>query len=370
MPLPIDIADFLARHWQREPLLIRDALPDFAPPLSADELAGLAMEAEVESRIVEQDRGQWRVSHGPFTEADFQRPPPWSLLVQAVDDYVPEVAALRRLVDFIPDWRADDVMVSYATDGGSVGPHFDHYDVFLLQGEGQRHWQLGQHCDEQSPLLPGTSLRILAQFEQARDYLLNPGDILYVPPGVAHWGVARGECTTFSIGFRAPRRGELLARLADAALEHSDPDRFFSDPGRAPATRPGELSAADLARAREQALALLESTTSPRWLGELVTEPRYPIEPEDASAAAIDELLRGEGELYRTPGARIAWLEQGENLYVFANGASYAAQPGCRAAIIALCDTGHLAKPIAAAHGSALANLLQFLLESGSVHVE
>ncbi|MBN7798806.1 cupin domain-containing protein [Parahaliea mediterranea] len=370
MPLPIDIGDFLARHWQREPLLIRDALPGFSPPLSANELAGLALEAEVESRIVEEDKGKWRVSHGPFTEADFQRPPPWSLLVQAVDDYVPEVADLRRLVDFIPDWRADDVMVSYATDGGSVGPHFDHYDVFLLQGEGQRHWRLGQHCDGQSPLIPGTELRILDKFEQTRDYLLNPGDILYVPPGVAHWGVARGECTTFSIGFRAPRRGEMLARLADAALEHNDPDHFFSDPGRAPATRPGELSTADLALARVQALALLESTASPRWFGELVTEPRYPAEGEDASAETIEALLHGEGELHRTPGARIAWLEQGGRLYVFANGASYETETTCRPQIIALCNNGHLTVPAPDGNRAALANLLQFLLESGGVHVE
>jgi 50S ribosomal protein L16 3-hydroxylase len=215
---------FLAQYWQRKPLLIRKAIPGFKPPVSSDELAGLALEQSVESRLIERSGNIWQVQHGPFIEADFVRQESWTLLVQAVDHYIPGVAALRRLIDFIPQWRVDDVMVSYATDGGSVGPHFDNYDVFLLQGEGERLWQLGSYCDESSPLLPHEELRILSSFESSEEHLLQQGDILYVPPGYAHWGIARGECTTFSIGFRAPRITDMVSRWVDQLLSQLGPD--------------------------------------------------------------------------------------------------------------------------------------------------
>ena len=148
--LNLDREDFLANYWQQKPLLIRSAIAPFEPPLSSDELAGLALEEEIESRIIECREQNWRLSHGPFTAADFQRNCPWTLLVQAVDHYIPEVAQLRKLVDFIPQWRVDDVMISYAVDGASVGPHYDNYDVLLLQGLGKRNWKLGQRCDGNS----------------------------------------------------------------------------------------------------------------------------------------------------------------------------------------------------------------------------
>ena len=154
LELNLDREDFLARYWQSKPLLIRNALDRFKPPLSSHALAGLALEDDVESRIVEFSDKQWLLHHGPFCNADFQRDTPWTLLVQAVDHFIPEVAALRKLVDFLPRWRVDDVMVSYAVDGGSVGPHYDNYDVFLLQGEGQRLWKLGQFCDADTPCYP------------------------------------------------------------------------------------------------------------------------------------------------------------------------------------------------------------------------
>ena len=152
--LALDRDRFLAEYWQRKPLFIPAALPDFAPPISPDELAGLAMEADIESRIIDHVEGQWHLQQGPFAANDFQRNSAWTLLVQAVDHYLPEVAALRQPIDFLPQWRVDDVMVSYAVDGGSVGPHFDNYDVFLLQGVGQRLWRLGQLCDDSTALLP------------------------------------------------------------------------------------------------------------------------------------------------------------------------------------------------------------------------
>ena len=220
-------------------------MPGFTAPITADELAGLALEPYVESRIIERDGGEYRLHHGPFDEAAFNRQLPWTLLVQAVDHWLPEVAALRQLVSFLPGWRIDDVMVSYAGDGGSVGPHYDNYDVFLLQGEGCRRWRVGQWCGEDEPLVPHGELRILARFEEQADYLLEPGDILYLPPRVAHWGIAEGECTTFSIGFRAPRINDMVSRWADDALAQIEPALFYTDPSSEPVTRAGEIRRPD-----------------------------------------------------------------------------------------------------------------------------
>ncbi|WP_116364292.1 JmjC domain-containing protein [Parahaliea mediterranea] len=368
--LPIDTAHFLREHWQRKPLLIRNAIAGFAPPIDANELAGLAMEAEVESRIVEEAGGQWRLYHGPFQAGDFDRSGPWSLLVQAVDQYVPEVAALQQLASFVPQWRADDVMVSYASHGGSVGPHFDHYDVFLLQGEGQRRWRLGQQCDNRSPLLAGCDLRILTEFHSQQDYLLNPGDLLYVPPGLAHWGIAEGECTTFSIGFRAPSRGDLLARLTDGILNDAPARELVADPARQAAERAGEISRADIEQARRQALSLLEAAGDPSWLGELVTEPRYVVEGAEVNDGELAELFSGRALLWRDGASRLAWAEHQDRLYVFANGASaafdYALQPWLQG----LCASGQApCKHLDASHPAA-PELLTFLIENGAAYVE
>ena len=183
---------FLQRYWQKKPLLIRNALANYQSPISADELAGLALESEVESRLVETHGMDWSLKHGPFNEDDFLGLPEqdWTLLVQGVDLWVPEVQALLSKFAFLPPWRVDDVMVSFACPGGSVGPHFDQYDVFLLQVEGQRRWQIGGECSSNTPLRDDSPLRILKEFEAEEEWLLEPGDMLYLPPGVAHWGVA------------------------------------------------------------------------------------------------------------------------------------------------------------------------------------
>ena len=193
---------FLQRYWQQKPLLIRHALANYRSPISGDELAGLALESEVESRLVESQGGDWTLKHGPFTEEDFLGLPEedWTLLVQGVDLWVPEVQALLSQFAFLPPWRLDDVMVSFACPGGSVGPHFDQYDVFLLQVEGQRRWQIGAACSSETPMRDDSPLRILKEFEAEEEWVLEPGDMLYLPPGVAHWGVAETECLTFSIG--------------------------------------------------------------------------------------------------------------------------------------------------------------------------
>jgi 50S ribosomal protein L16 3-hydroxylase len=370
--LQLDREIFLAQYWQRKPLLIAGAVPDFRPPITADELAGLAMEDDVESRIIEHRDPQWLLQHGPFEEPDFQRACPWTLLVQAVDHYVPEVACLRQLIDFLPQWRVDDIMVSYAVDGGSVGPHYDNYDVFLLQGEGERLWRLGQFCDGSSALLPHDDLRILAEFEPQAEYLLGPGDMLYVPPGVAHWGIGQGECTTFSIGFRAPRVNDMVSRWTDSLLETMDPELFYRDYNSEPTTRAGEIRPRDLERVQAQLQAALDQAVDGTWFGELVTEPRYVAEQDEDELQQSRQLLLGaDTEVHLDPAAKLAWQEQGSGITVFANGLSQDYSLTVLPLIEELCENWQLgsATLVAAIADKEAMAALTFLLEAGVIDV-
>lgn len=377
--LPVDWEYFLEHHWQQKPLFIPAALPEwsqpgFGAPVDADTLAGLALEADIESRLVERDGDRWRLLHGPFTAQDFDRATPWTLLVQAVDHYLPEVAALKTLFAALPTWRMDDVMVSYASDGGSVGPHYDNYDVFLLQGEGHRRWQLGQHCGPENALIDHEALRILAHFESAQEFLLGPGDMLYVPPGVAHWGVAQGECTTFSIGFRAPGMADLLSRRIDAQLEVCPPDLLYTDRGSSVATRAGEIRPEDIARVSDQVAAQISAFSGSSWFGELVTEPRYDVEFSDSDIAdAREHLRRGADMVSIPPAGRVAWqiLSSGQ-VCVFANGHSRAFEHTVLTTLETLCSGNvSTAPPVQADIADhECAELLEWLLECGCLDVD
>uniref|UniRef100_A0A0H3WW40 Cupin n=2 Tax=Pandoraea faecigallinarum TaxID=656179 RepID=A0A0H3WW40_9BURK len=200
----------MKRYWHKRPLLIRQAIPGFAAPLSRDALFELAARDDVESRLVSHARNRWQLNHGPFDAGDL---PPltrkqWTLLVQGVNLHAPAIDALMQQFRFIPDARLDDVMISYATDGGGVGPHLDSYDVFLLQAHGKRRWRIGPQRD--TTWRENVPLRILEHFEAQEEWVLEPGDMLYLPPGYAHDGIAQGECMTYSIGFRAPLEQEML----------------------------------------------------------------------------------------------------------------------------------------------------------------
>lgn len=377
-PLPIDWEHFLATHWQRTPLLIPAALPPgSAPPIDANELAGLALEPEVESRLIEYKNRGWHLQHGPFDEQDFDRDSAWTLLVQAVDHYVPAVSELKKLFSALPTWRMDDVMVSYASDGGSVGPHYDNYDVFLLQGEGQRRWQLGQRCDPDSALIPHPELRILDDFNCVEEFLLRPGDMLYVPPGVAHWGIAEGECTTFSIGFRAPSVEELLSRRIDAQLEGCPPEQFYHDAGIGPSSKPGEIRQEDVARLNTQMAEHLSAFSNVNWFGELVTEPRQVIEPSlEFVAEATERMNAATVSVTLCPTARVAWqaLSSGQ-ICVYANGHSRAFKSSVVEPLVTLCGGNVLTKTPAQKLSlreveDELSLLLNWLLEIGCVDVE
>jgi 50S ribosomal protein L16 3-hydroxylase len=226
--LNLDVAHFLAKVWQVKPLLIKQAFPNFTDPIDENDLAGLALEPDIDSRIVSLHEQTWVVTQGPFEDFNQHCKGKWTLMVQGVDRWVDEISDLSRLFDFIPSWRFDDVMVSYSVPGAGVGPHVDQYDVFLIQGKGQRRWQVGspEAVSEASPL---PSLQQVRPFEPLIDEVLNPGDILYIPPGWPHCGTTVENCMTYSIGFRAPNVKDLLQPFNDSVLNEQNSQRF-TDP--------------------------------------------------------------------------------------------------------------------------------------------
>lgn len=311
--------EFLRDVWQRKPLLIRGAFADFESPLSPDELAGLACEDNIEARLVEQQgpEGPWQVSHGPFDDATFARLPEqdWTLLVQAVDHYVPEVAGLLEHFSFLPRWRLDDIMISYAPPGGSVGPHVDQYDVFLLQASGQRHWQLGGKVPDDAPIITGIDLRILETFDvnPQHDWVLEPGDMLYLPPGWSHNGVSQSDdCMTISVGFRAPSADEAITSYSDYLGEQMPSSLRYSDTGMPLPRDPAELDDGALERMRSLILDTLDDPEQmAQWFGRVMTQPKYvdQLVPSE-TPTDVDELvaaLQDGDELERAPGSRFAW---------------------------------------------------------------
>jgi 50S ribosomal protein L16 3-hydroxylase len=231
-------AQFLAEYWQKKPLLVKNAIPNFTGLLSPDELAGLACEDEVQSRIVKYKKGKWYADHGPFDEVDFANLPEnstpdnnWTLLVQSVNHHLAEGATLLQQFSFIPHARLDDLMVSYAPTGGGVGPHFDSYDVFLLQGQGKRIWRISEQTD--LSLVEGAPLRILQNFDTSQEWLVESGDLLYLPPHLAHWGIAvtdkNMDCMTYSIGFRAPKNQELATEFLGFMQDKLNQDLLILD---------------------------------------------------------------------------------------------------------------------------------------------
>lgn len=338
----LSLEDFFRDYWQKKPCLLKNALPDWQPLLTPDELAGLAMEDAVESRLVfeQLDGKPWQLKAGPFSEQDFNQLPAqgWTLLVQAVDHWLPGATALLDRFRFIPNWRLDDLMVSFAPDGGSVGPHFDHYDVFLIQGYGNRHWKIGQHCDEQSAKVADTPLNILQAFEESAAYDLQPGDILYLPPGLAHWGIARGESMTYSVGFRAPAHGEILDDFAAEVCAGLSQNQRLVDNQVAAARQSGLITDDTLQALQNIIHQHLDAPEAlAQWFGKFMTEQKYDVdgtlksvEPDpDTLAEAQACLAEYQGPLFQAPDARFAW--RGDNLFV--NGQQFRVQAELAAAI-------------------------------------
>ena len=301
-PLPLThlgsltVGAFMRRYWQKRPVLLRQAIDGFSPPVDRARLFELAADDAVESRLITATKGRWRLTPGPFGRADL---PPrsrhkWTLLVQGVDQHDADAHALLARFRFLPDARLDDLMVSFATDGGGVGPHVDSYDVFLIQTHGRRRWRIGRQRD--LALLPDLPLKILASFRPTREWALEPGDVLYLPPGVAHEGVAIGECVTCSVGFRAPRWQELVSPWFERLEERTQVPGTLRDPElrptRAPARLPRSMIEAafdKLARARPiraDAEAMLLRTLAEPKANVAFRSPRRPLAPALFEAAA------------------------------------------------------------------------------------
>jgi len=319
-----DAEDFIQRYWQKKPCLIKNAFTKIESPISPEELAGLACEEEVHSRLIMEKGGAtpWQLRYGPFQESDFLSLPQshYSLLVSECEKWIPEFAELLKAFRFLPKWRIDDVMVSYAPAGGSVGPHVDEYDVFLLQIYGQRHWQFNDQRLDNPRLLPDLDLAILKSFRPDQDVVLEPGDMLYLPPGIAHHGVAVDACMTCSIGFRAPTATETLEsftleidgnhagnqRYSDAKLET---DRHF-----------GEITDSEINRFRKMVSDLLDQPKEV-WtdaVGKLLSDAAISESEESVRISTLDELLKQDWMI--NPDSKLLYHRDDSNIRFYCNG--------------------------------------------------
>ena len=374
-----DAGLFLRDYWQKQPLLIRNPWSKWTNPLEPDELAGLACEEGVESRLIFQTGGRLEVENGPLPESRFGTlgETPWTLLVQAVDTQVTEVAALIEPFRFIPNWRIDDVMVSYATDGGGVGPHFDQYDVFLIQGLGTRRWQVAALCDAQTQLMPHDDLRLLAHFEPQHEWLLEPGDILYIPPRIAHNGVAVGnDCMTYSIGFRAPSRAELIADYADDLVADMEDDDRYGDPDLPAQANPGEISAAAISALHDMVLAkIADRAAFTRWFGEYNSVRKYPemdFAPEEpVTVARVHKMIAQGAVLSRNPASRFSFVAQfADIVLLFVDGQCFECVDDAMAFAEQLCAQPQIDVDPALIRSKPITALIAKLANQGSVAFE
>ena len=329
-PLGMSPATFLREYWQKKPLLIRNAFPGYVSPLQPEDLAGLACEDGVLARLIEHDKAndRWRVRSGPIAEDVFPALPhhDWTLLVQDMDKWDADIRALLDRFNFLPRWRIDDVMISFAATGGSVGAHVDQYDVFLLQAQGHRRWQIDAGNNPPLDFRPDVELKLLREFTPTHDWVLGPGDMLYLPPGVPHHGVAEDPCLTFSVGMRAPSAAELLGDFVDALAADAPEELRFGDADLVPAKDAHEIDAAAMTRVVE-ALNLLRMNDADKlgdWFGSFITTYRTAVEPaaDEAPRPRIEiewDLAHG-AVLQRHPWSRMAWRKAAKGARLYAGG--------------------------------------------------
>ncbi len=340
MPIPATLLGdltpeaFLRDYWQQKPLLVRGALPGFTSPLTPEELAGLACEDDVAARLLLEKGGAypWEMRFGPFDPDDFAALPPthWTLLVQEVDRLVPAVADLLDAFRFLPNWRIDDVQISYAPPHGNAGAHLDNYDVFLLQGLGRRRWQTGHTPipEDEETFVPDLDVRILQHFEPDAEWVVEPGDLLYLPPRFPHYGVALDDCMTYSIGFRAPSHAEIVEGFLAHVAEQIDPAARYGDPGLARPEEPGLIDPEALAKVRAVLHNVLaDDAVIDRWFGRFVTEPRRSFVPlpldEPYTPDVLAAALAAGARLRRSAVAYFAHLDHDDGASLFACGAEY-----------------------------------------------
>ena len=336
MSQPLDVLggitaeQFLSEYWQKKPLLVRKALPEIAEILVPDDVMELALDENSVARLIKQkdkDPNQWTVKNSPLIKGDFQKMPKlWTLLVQAVDHYSFDLAELWKKFPFIPQWRRDDIMVSYAQQGGSVGKHFDFYDVFLVQGYGHRRWQLGQMCDAETTFVEGQPLKLLPEIDVHFDEVLAPGDLLYVPPGLSHYGVAEDECLTYSFGFRMPNVADMMDRVSDKFMSNESLRNPLIDILRNRQNAIGQVTQIELDHLKAELLAKLnDSTLLEDAIMSLMAESKYPENIPEAEAIGTGDLedVLEQGYLMQIePASRLIYTEQNNELLFWANGES------------------------------------------------
>ena len=369
-PLGMSPAVFLRDYWQKRPLLIRNAFPGYASPLQPEDLAGLACEDGVLARLIEHDRATdgWRVRSAPIPEEVFPALPDrdWTLLVQDMDKWDADLRALLDRFRFLPRWRIDDVMVSFAATGGSVGAHIDQYDVFLLQAQGHRRWMIDAGPNPPLGFRPDVELKLLREFHATHDWVLGPGDMLYLPPGVPHHGVAEDPCLTFSVGMRAPSAAELLGDFVDTLAADAPDALRYLDPDLQPAADPYEIDGEAMRRVVDalNALRMNDPDRLGDWFGSFITQYRSAVEPaaEDAVRPRIEvewDLAHG-ATLERHPWSRMAWRRAAKGARLYAGGQVHAL-PAADAARLAAADAvgGGLYEALSQAGRDAVIALLE-----------
>ncbi len=373
--------DFLREYWQRKPLLVREAFPDFVSPCSPDDLATLACMEGVPSRIILEQGGDipWEVRFGPFDPEDFAGLPEkyWTLLVQQTDRHVPAVAELLDVFRFLPNWRMDDVQISYAPEHGGAGAHIDSYDVFLVQAHGHRRWEISTApAPPDVAFVPDLDIELLEDFNPDCDWVLAPGDLLYLPPRLPHRGTALNECMTMSVGLRAPSHQEILTSFLERAADCTPRHAYYTDPGLAPSADPGRIRPAALARVR----AIIQQTvqdpdTIDRWFASYVTEPTpdadLPWPETPCTADGVRAALQQGAWLFRTAIAYFAYLPDTEGARLYACGKEYMLDKALAFAAPLLSGRKRLTHSILAPHlaMSSFCALLADLVNEGCLQV-
>ncbi|XTZ39150.1 JmjC domain-containing protein [Salmonella enterica] len=316
--LNLNWPEFLEKYWQKRPVVIKRAFANFVDPITPDELAGLAMEPEVDSRIVSHVEGQWQAWNGPFESFDHLGESNWSLLAQAVNHWHVPSAELVRPFRVLPEWRFDDLMISFSVPGGGVGPHIDQYDVFIIQGMGSRRWRVGDKLPMKQ-FCPHPALLHVDPFPPIIDEDLEPGDILYIPPGFPHDGFTHETALNYSIGFRGPNGRDLISSFADYALENDLGGEHYSDPDLTCREHPGRVEQHELDRLRGMMLDLINQPEHfTQWFGCYITTPRHELdialEPGDYTAEEVVAALQEGQQLTRLNGLRA--LHIGDSFFI------------------------------------------------------
>ena len=353
----ISTETFLREYWQKKPLLIRQAFPNFKSPITPDELAGLACETDTARLVLEKGgKEPWEVRHGAFDENEFANLPAthWTLLVNDTDQHLPELKAMLDPFRFIPDWRIDDLMISFAVEGGSVGPHVDEYDVFLIQGQGTRRWQISTQPIVADNFLPDLDLRIIRDFTYEQEWIVEPGDMLYLPPNMPHYGVALEQCMTYSVGFRAPSQADMLENLLESMLEDPRLCQRFDDSERdTPAQNPGEITTVDMDKLIDFVVDALPQDTHAlqTWLGKYLTTPKanaiLPTPPDEPlRRAELIRLINRKKTFHKSLGSRLLYFVDNETVYLFINGEPSFVSTNTLPLVKYLCTTNQLAHSV------------------------